>query len=71
MAKKLAQHTYSVGILVKAWTDVDIKAPSLEEAMAKAKLMKFDAIVGKNFPLCNDYNWKVIGSYDPDFDITV
>jgi hypothetical protein len=66
MAKKL--HTFNVGAFVKVWTELEIPATSLADALEKSKTMTLDDFVTVN-GLHNDSSFKIIQVFDSGFDI--
>ncbi len=61
--------TFSVDAAIGVWCGTEIKAASLEDAVAQSKNLKFgDFLSGDDI---TDYNMHIIQVYDPNFSIDV
>lgn len=66
MSKK--KQTYSVGIRVRAWVDVDVKADSFAEAVDKAAKLNIEEILPPTGGY-NDYEMVVVGAHDSSIEL--
>lgn len=64
--KKITKMKFSVGGFVRIWSEVEITAATIDEALTKSKDLKIDDFLAGRY---NDHSVRVINVYDPDFEI--
>jgi hypothetical protein len=69
---KVKEQEYMVGMFIKLWLDVPIKATTFDAAVEKSKTITLeDCVTIKAGRSYNDYGFKVVQVYDPDFDTSM
>lgn len=69
MATKKGSRKFQIGGIAIVWTNVEVTAKSLEEALELSKSLTCADFLESND--CNDSQFKVVQVYDPDFDLDI